>query len=468
MKKQLLSVLLVALLICIAVCGCTENGKDGNRTSISDNSNQSISSQLKDETNTLSDIDDSEIDIYLTYNYSEDLAWVIFNKGAEKQECCGCIDKSGNLVFYTDKDSLGISPKLAKLTSYSNGYAYIETKDSLYLLDKTGNILKTYNCSTKKNDNKVVAYADGYVWYQECVAEFDEAYYTYTLYDFQENSVTNFKYNGNDPIESMNYYGKKVWGFYNRNKDKPINSYYFTDSNKWVDSAQEFYFLDDISLISTTYDEEDTDIGYLAFIDTEGELTYTQLPDYVGRWSDIKCYAISEDCCVLYNHSYPECIFSYNISSGEFIKMDNEYTDKINYDSLPDNSIELYFENGKIALRLTGTDKESYVGLFDTSWNIIDKPLQTSSFDFSDGKLITNETSVYDDAFNLQFSAEDFGYKSISPYHNGIAHAKKDGIQIASGGEQYGYEDCWFYIDSDGNRLFDTINTKSATKIQLQ
>ena len=471
MKKRFISIILTALLVCTAVCGCSGNENANNSSTVSENSNQNSASQDQNGTVVETESNVTDIDLYLTYNYSEDLAWVIFNKGegTEKQQYCGCIDKSGNLVFYIDENSLGTSPLLSKLTPYSNGYSYIETSNSLYLLNKSGTVLQTYPIVPEKSGNKAIAYADGYVWYQEYVSDFDEAYYKYSLYDSNKNIVTEFEYEGTEPIESMGYYEKKVWAYYNRNKENPINSVYFTDGNKWIDSYTDFYFYDDIAIIGPTHDNEDTDVGYLSFIDSKGNQTYTQLPDNIGRWNDIQCYAISDDYCVLYHSGYAkqEYLAIYNVSTKKFIKMDNKYNDKIDYDSLPDDSGELMFENGKIALRLIGSDGDSYVGLFDTSWNIIGEPIKSSIYYFSDGKLVTDK-NIYDENVKILFSADDFGYKSVSSYHNGIAHAKTDGMQISSGGETYGYEDDWFYIDSDGNRLFDSINMKSAIKMQLQ
>ena len=470
MKKRFLSIILIALLICMTACGCSGNENTEKSSTVSENVNQNSASQVQNETVVETESNVTDIDLYITYNYSEDLAWVIFNKGEgrEKQQYCGCIDKSGNLVFYTDENSLGTSPLLSKLTPYSNGYSYIETSNSLYLLDKSGTVLQTYPIVPEKSGNKAIAYADGYVWYQEYVSNFDEAYYKYSLYDSNKNIVTEFEYEGTEPVESMDYHGKKIWCYYNRNAEKPTNRVYFTDGDKWIDLTDDFYYFDDVAAFGTTYDDEDDDIGYLAFIDTKGNFSYAEIPDDVGRWNDISCYAVSENYCVLHNYiKNPEYLVCYDVSLDKFKKMDNEYADKINYNSLPDDSGELKFENGKIALRLTGSDNEGYVGLFDASWNIIGEPVKTSTYSFSDGKLVTGK-DVYDDNLKLLFSADDFGYQGISPYHDGVAHAKADGMQVSSGGEEYGYEDYWFYIDSDGNRLFDSINAESAFQIQLQ
>ena len=169
---------------------------------------------------------------------------------------------------------------------------------------------------------------------------------------------------------------------------------------------------------------------------------------------------------MLYNYS-KDSLISYNVSSDKFVKMDNEYVDKINYDALPDDSNALVFENGKIALPLIGSDKESYIGLFDTSLNIIGEPIKSMIYDLSDGIFTIQNKDVYDDNLNLLFSADDFGYKAVSPFHNGVAHAKNDGMQMSSGGDIYGYEGNWFYIDRNGEKLFDSVNIKQAKEIEL-
>ena len=42
-----------------------------------------------------------------------------------------------------------------------------------------------------------------------------------------------------------------------------------------------------------------------------------------------------------------------------------------------------------------------------------------------------------------------------------------DDVEKINQVEAYGYDDDWFYIGSDGNRLFNSINIESAIKIQL-
>lgn len=253
-----------------------------------------------------------------------------------------------------------------------------------------------------------------------------------------------------------------MWGY----KQNDTVYYYFTDGNKWIKSYisrsfKQFYFYDDKAFVDVRYDE-DSDIGYLVFVDTKGDVVYMQLPDYVN-YSDIKCFVLSEGYCVLHHFSEPEYLISYNIDSGEFVKMDNEYVEKMGY--IPENSEGMMFENGKIKLNLTGLDEDWYVGLFDTSWNIIGEPLKCSRAYFGDGKLILDE-DIYDENLNLLFSIGDYGYKYVSSYHDGVAHATLESMHNYNV-EAYGYDDDWFYIGSDGNRLFNSINIESAIKIQL-
>ena len=467
MKRKFLFLILIVLIMCITVCGCGENDK--NNSNIYKNETYSSSSELQSESDVSNSTEnDIDIKIQVSYNFSEDKAWIKFQKSKNRTNYIGCINKKGNLLFYYNVNN----SNTAKVKPYSNGYSFLETSNSLYLLDKNGTILQTYPVDSNNNNKQVIAYADGYVWCQEYVAEFDKAYFKYTLYGTDGKSVTDFKYEGTEPIDSMNYYEKKVWGYDKKNEGKSQKCYYCTEGDKWVNFSYipndeyQFYFYDDTAIIGTTYDDEDDSIGYLSLIDTKGNLSYAQLPENVGRWHDIKCFALRENCCLLYNYS-KDSLISYNVSSDKFVKMDNEYVDKINYDALPDDSNALVFENGKIALPLIGSDKESYIGLFDTSLNIIGEPIKSMIYDLSDGIFTIQNKDVYDDNLNLLFSADDFGYKAVSPFNNGVAHAKNDGMQMSSGGDIYGYEGNWFYIDRNGEKLFDSVNIKQAKEIEL-
>ncbi len=454
-KKIIISILIL-MFVCVNICGCNTNNAND---TITEKATSNTTSSTQNETKATNA--DTEIILQFTKKFSEDLAWVYFRKGADTQNYCGCIDKSGNLLFYTEDNNLNHFLNNRNYI-YSNGYTFIENSDYLYLIDKKGTIVSKYSNNSEKNAGKVIAYADGYVWYQEYISNFDEAYYKYTLYDPNGNPVTDFQQKGTEPTDIMYYYGNNVWGY--------GTNYYFIESDKWLDieiSSNGFYFYDNIALVGTTPEKDNSDIDCLVFMDTKGNVTYAQLPNY-SHYSQLRCYGISENCCILYNF-IDEYLISYNITSNEFVKMDNKYTDKINYEFLFDSSKVFIFENGKVGLPLYGTDKEYYVGLFDTSWNIIGEPIDGMHCDLSEGKFIIDNIHVYDDKLKLLFSVSDLGYQSVSPYHSGVAHAKIDGFESVESGESTCYSaNSWDYIDEDGNRLFDSINADSAIKVDLK
>ena len=167
--------------------------------------------------------------------------------------------------------------------------------------------------------------------------------------------------------------------------------YYCTQGNKWVEkttsSDDNVYFYEDTAVLG--FDYEDPNVtGYrskMILMDIMGNLNEIAITGDLG-WNWGSDNYINEGYCIL--EDYGDHLVSYNVSSGEFKVMDNEYAEKIRMAALPDN---LVFEDGCVALPLRGNDEKDYVALFDTSWNIIGEPIQGTRYDFSEGKLIVEQ-----------------------------------------------------------------------------
>ena len=180
-------------------------------------------------------------------------------------------------------------------------------------------------------------------------------------------------------------------------------------------------------------------------------------------------------------------LVSYNISSGEFKVMDNEYTEKVRMAALPD---KLIFTDGCVALPLRGNDEKDYVGLFDTSWNMIGEPIQGTRFDFSEGKLMVErnasseneegnhiEVVVYDTKGTQIFNTYEKGYETITPYEDGVAYVLDEDTKgktsvntgLLKDDDILGalpYE--WKCIDEKGEYLFDTVNLDGVKTVELK
>ncbi len=433
----------------------------------------------------------TNIEYETIYKYSENRAWVTFKNGDNGQTQYGCIDEKGKMLFCLDD----INAYAASVTPFSNGYAFIDAGDTVYLIDSNGIVSATY---LQEENKKVKVYADGMVWVEEYNSDFDTAQYTYNLYDSNGNNITCFEIEGTEPITELYYYGKNVWGYDTYDNDgNRIQKFYCGNSNKWLDSLDaadnhKIKFYEDTAVIGISNEDPD-DTGYRAkmiLMDINGNMSEVGMSgDLVWNLDDNN--VINEGYCIL--EEYKDYLISYDMATGDFIKFDNKYAGMLNVESLPD---ELKFEDGKVALPLIGQDENTYVALFDTSWNIIGEPVLCGKYDYTDGKLIvvSEEQSgtsggsrrvftVYDSNMNQLFFSKDHGYVAITSYDKGVACALPDNADsltitaagmegnimtddnAAKGGMVLSEE--WRCIDEQGNPIWEDIDTNSVQDIKL-
>ena len=184
---------------------------------------------------------------------------------------------------------------------------------------------------------------------------------------------------------------------------------------------------------------------------------------------------------------YEDHLVSFNVSSGEIKVMDNEYAETINWDWLPD---DLVFTDGRIVLPLTGKDEEEYIGLFDTSWNIVGEPIRCGRYELSEGRLVavpkvlsgdgstSEQIIVYDTNFAQVFNGSEKGYKAITPYKSGVAYVLNEdagSLLLESVDTLFGSADdypildgAWKPIDENGEYLYDTINMDHIKAVELK
>ena len=405
-------------------------------------------------------------------------------------ECYISIDKKGNSIFSID------ATDVSQVYPFENNCSFIEKNNIIYQIDINGEIIKSYTLS---DNTEVKVCAEGQIWIQEYESDFDNAGYIYTLYGADGEKLTAFSVEGTDPIDSIYCCGKGVWRYdtHNNNGDS-VQKYYCTKNNKWVETMvttnDEPYFYDDLCIIGIEHIDPD-ETGYRAkmtIMDIEGNFKEVKIPKDLGwKWSD-KTY-IKDGYCILKSSIYPEdYIVSYNVSTNEFKKMDNKYADKIIIDAIPD---KLMFINGCVALPLKGTDEENYVGLFDTSWNIIGEPISSIKFAFSEDRLIVsyfspkdengsfqNMLAVYDTKGKIVFQPSEKDYVSLMNYEDGISYVLTSDVSdlVRSAAGRYSYlltsnefsglemSSDWKCIDINGEYLFDEINIDQLKEIEIK
>lgn len=490
MRKSKNIVISLFSLSALLITGCTknetENVQPDETIQVEEKTREetSVEEQIADEISSETVIPDS----LGLGEYSEDRAWVSFQTEGDEEFKYGCIDKNGKMIFYIS----GADTADSTTVSYSNGYSYFKNGDTLYLLDLNGNLVNEYQSS----DNiSIKAYADGYVWTEEYTSGFDSAFYTYILFDPEGTILAKFEHSGTEPIAELYYYSCGVWGYDTQNLDgESIQRFYCSDADKWVESTiaannHEIYFYEDSAVIGIEYEDPD-ETGYrarLCLLDTSGSLREVPISDDLG-WNWDNPNFVNEGYCVL--EEYESYLISYNLSTGEFSKMENEYSERVKGSALPEIRM---FDNGRIAMTLTGNDEENYVALFDDSWNMIGEPLKYVKYNFSDGMLIVLDwilddsgngyqeyLSVYNSDGEKIFSPTENGYVSITPFEDGVARALpsdadptfRSATSTVSGAladnKTGSVSGEFVYINSDGNRLFENIDMITAIEINLE
>lgn len=475
-KKKYCFLAMVVTCSAVVMAGCANNPK-ADDTGEADEA--VIENTVDDESaNNTEGVDETSLDISMIYRFSEGMEWVRTRSTGSVGDSYVCVDKEGNALFSVDASTVsGISP-------FSNGYSFIETDNAVYQIDVNGNIINTYSIL---NNTTVKAYDEGQVWTEEYKSDFDSAGYRYILHDENGKEVTEFSIEGTEPVNDIEYCGKGVWRYGHLNSDSDwVEMYYCTQGDKWVErkgsSDGNVYFYEDLAVLGMDYEDPD-ETGYRAkmiLMDITGNLSEVKLTGDLG-WNWASDNYVNEGYCIL--EDYEDHLVSYNVSSGEFKVMDNEYAEKIRMPALSD---QLMFIDGCVALPLRGTDEEDYVGLFDTSWNIIGEPIPGTRFDFSEGKLMIEqnvsseepqvyhkEVVVYDTKGTQIFNASEKGYAYITDYEDGIAYvrdASKTGLSsdLLKEEDTLGVLDYdWKCIDEKGEYLFDTINSDNIKTIEI-
>ena len=490
MRKSKNIVISLFSLSALLITGCakseTENIQPDETIQVEEKAREETSSEEQTTEESLGKIVIS--DSLGLYKYSEDRAWVSFQTEGDEEFKYGCIDKEGKMIFYIS----GADSTDSEAVSYSNGYSYFKNGDTLYLFDLNGNVVNEYQSSV---DISIKAYADGYVWTEEYTSGFDSAFYTYILYDPEGTALTKFEHSGTESIDELYYYSRGVWGYDTQNSDgESIQRFYCSDTYKWVESTiaaknHDIYFYDDNAVIGIKY-EDPSETGYrarLCLLDTSGNLTEVPISGELG-WNWDNPNFINEGYCVL--EEYEAYLISYQLSTGKFSKMENEYSERVKGSALPEIRM---FDNGRITMTLTGNDEENYVALFDNSWNIIGEPLKYVKYNFSDGMLIVLDwilddsgvayqeyLSVYNSDGEEIFSPTENGYVSITSFEDGVARALpsdadstfRSAVSTTMGAladNQSGPVSGEFvYIDSEGNRLFENIDMTTAIEVDLE
>ncbi len=367
--------------------------------------------------------------------FSEDLAWI------DRVTFKAIIDKDGKLLSrYTAGDSQTTAG--LQVTPFSNGFASIKSNSSFNVVNTEGDIVSTYFLD---DNNRMIAFGDGYTLMEEHNADFDTSEYIYRIYDATGHTIEEFKEDEPIPENGTYFCGKGMFciGF---------NDFYSVNARKWTTlenaAHSQIQFYDDFAVVSSEG---------LTVMNTKGEVSERSLENLPVK--DVNAAPVKNGVCVLRNSS-EKYLAVYHFDTGEVYQIDASYAEKLNWES----SLEsLTFDNDRITLGLSGADEKSYVAVFDRQWNMIMEPIEYKRFfsDYCDDRMIVSTetgTPVYDENGEIVFSLEDKGYvnddfvrNGYRPYENGVMQViTDDGVQ---------------YLDIQGKELLKHIETGSVKEI---
>lgn len=386
------------------------------------------------------DLEDKSIEYYSWMDYSDGYAWIQYGKQGEKY--WASIDKAGKVMCEFNADTL------TEVLPYENGYAYLKYNDKFEIIDAAGNITSSF---TIDDDTIVKGYGDGYVLIQKYAADFDSSGYTYTIYNYDGTVLLEFE--SEDELSNSRYCGDGVFGFdivvdgYNGYP----NAFYSAKDGKLsgcLTSEFDVVFLEDTAAMAINYFSPEA-TGYrgkLCLMNKTGEINEIPLyPEYGWNWST-DGLSVNENICVLYEF-LREQLLSYDLTTGEFYKLDESYAEKVIWDELPN---PLAFFNDRIVLPMKGNDGSRYIVAFDHKWNPIFEPIKATSNNaaYSGNRIVVStngDVVVYDENGAVVFSLSEKGFSSIGAYHDGVVRIADENISPT-------------YLDENGDLLFEEID----------
>ena len=383
-------------------------------------------------------------------NFGEGLAWVRYRNSENETYKWIAVDKDGIAQTFIEGERT-ISPE-----RFNNGYThFVGDNGSHYkVVDIQGNI------THYTGDRNVLAYGQGYTVVLDHVGGFDEAYYTYTIYDPYGSEISYTQWE-NDRIE-VNFGGNKVFNFMMSNTLWLFNiqteEWHNTEYSTYAGDKRSVYFYDDWAVLTLRVVDPDRHGGcaILMLANINGETRNIMLPFYEMLDEIKSCVmSVTYDSPHLKNNIFVESnsanlLLSYDIETETIRTIDEYWAERF------DRSGNLTFGNELITAHFRGEDGLSYLATFDKEWNIIIEPILSREFwGFEYERLIvrTMRNDNYlglvlnengEEVFTFDIQNENTGWRDITSYIEETLRVIDDNNVR--------------YYDLEGNVLFDEVD----------
>lgn len=347
-------------------------------------------------------------------SFNEGKIWITCKENMDNYVVC--VDKDGHALFrYNQKD-------VTTYTEFSRNFAYITYKDDFSVIDKTGKILSSFPVD---DYGEIKAYGDGYVMTEKYLSDFDDAYYSYAIYDSIGKKIKTFTLSDNGQIREANYCGDGVFGIQLRGSWNDPTEFYCIKTDKFVKVQGDINcrFNNGRAIIGIDYADPD-EVGYRArlnLLTSEGEQSHIPIYPEIGwNWSETPI--LKDSSCIIY-WPYPDgSMVNYDFENDKFYKLNENYVKKMNWEKI---TSKLVYDSGVIALPLKGSDNKNYVMVFDKTMQKVSEPLECSNFEnYKYGRMIVkynNNTLVYNEKCELIFTLADMDAQEMTQYSEGIA-----------------------------------------------
>ena len=452
MKKTIAIILSLIIVMTVVLAGCGNSASNTNK-----DSNDVETTVEKTEEETTEPPTEALVNSYEEYNdFSDGLAWVKYNNS--NGDYYGCIKKKKKMQFNVSANSV------KSVKPYSNGYSYIEYESQLDVIDKKGNITKSYNSD---EEHTILAFGDGYVMTQDYKADFDSKGYTVTIYNPDGSEITSKKFDDRIPYDHFYYCGKGLFElvdqvssqmddddeilFYSIAKEKWID-WEIDNDFTWVNSDLKFFDENTNNALINIYYKRDTGYNF-RIIDNECNHTDYKFADYdngIGYLWREEPYPLSESN-IIFNCGSDEFtgLFIYGLKDKKMITIPEKYKDKVIMEMISQPCV---VDSGVFALPLRGEDEKTYLMVFNEKWETVLEATEIESYKgFSCGRAIVNtdtETLVYNSEGKVAFNASDLGYSDVQRYSDDVARVADQ------------YEPT--YLDKDGKVLFEEIDDSTS------
>lgn len=457
--NKLLSFFVLVCVVCFAGCS---NGKKQNDTSETVNQSQNssdLSTSEKSDNQTTDYSPKTYVPINTNnsgFNFNEDLAWVKYTDG---QDYYGCIDNNGKMLFRCPAESF------SEATIFENGYSGLKNTDSntiCTVVDKNGKVYGTYT--------NVTAYGYGYTVVETSVADFNDAYYKYDMYNPNGKIVYTYKSVSNEKA-SVGYSGEGVFCIHDNNE----KTVYFAKTGKeWKCNdadLNDLYFNNGISVIKTG---EKT----MAIVTPDGEVNEFENSKITAK-GDRKNTKVYGNCLVYAELDDTKSVETYNVKEKTISKMDSDYIGKLklvytspHYMMFPEPS----YNNDGILFCFKGADGLNYCGLFDYELKCKLEPIVSDDYIANENGTFVIRTNgvniLYDKDGNELYPFTDKGYNlvvcSSDKYVLVIGNKEqttfdKDTLKISGDDTKYNFA----VLDEKGEVVFDSIDTSSVKTVDI-